>query len=61
MQLTNKGTPIKKWISKHGTVRELACINDLSTQAIYNYIESNRDIRVYDNHIFEIKQLKGKG
>ena len=64
MVYINKGTSIREWVNdrahKAGVVTDLATDNLLTTQAIYKYIESDRDIRVYNGEIFEIKQLRGK-
>ena len=64
MQFVNKGKPISEWVNDRAhlrdTVKDLASANKLTASAIYNYIESDRDVRVYNGEIFEIKQLRGK-
>ena len=62
--LTTKGTPIKEWfdkrIVKDNVVTEIAAANRLTVQAVYKYIESDRDIRVHNGSIYEVKKLEGK-
>ncbi len=63
MQFVKKGTPISEWLNSRahedGVVKGLADDNRLTTAAIYNYVASDRDIRVVGREIFEVKQLKG--
>ena len=65
MLFVKRGTPIRQWTMDRahvdGIVKTLASDNGLTVAAVYNYINSRRDIRVYNGEIFEIKQLRGKG
>lgn len=61
-ELFKGGKPIREWIKSrdhlNGVVRSLSEDNKLTASAIYNYVESDRDIRVSkDGMIYEIKPL----
>lgn len=64
MQFAKKGTPIRDYFNAHSHVKDIvkkfASDNQLTTSAIYTYINSRRDIRVLNGEIFEIKKLGGK-
>ncbi len=63
--LKSSGIPIKKWRNNNKAVlgeavRFLAAKNKLSVQAVYKYLDSDRDIRVFKGGIYEVKKLEGK-